>query len=136
MAANVSIDTSEIRALAADMSKVDERLNRWVEPIVETSGRRVRDQHRREMSASRSFKGIAPGITAEVVKAGFGGAGVFEARIGPEKGRPGSLANIAYFGGSNGGGGTVPDPQVALEAEHPNFAKALAELAAEAVFGK
>ena len=51
--------------------------------------------------------------------------------VGPRKGKPGSIANIAYFGGANGGGGTVPDPRGALEAEAPRFEKALTDLVGE-----
>ena len=45
-------------------------------------------------------------------------AGSIELVAGPTKGSPGSLANIAYFGTSRGGG-TVPDPRGALDAETP-----------------
>ena len=53
------------------------------------------------------------------------------AEIGPKKGSPGSLANIAYFGASRGGGGQVPDPEGALLAELPVLEKYLAEILAE-----
>lgn len=47
------------------------------------------------------------------------------AEIGPEKRGAGNLANIAYFGGAHGGGGTVRDPQRAAEEEAPKFERAL-----------
>ena len=45
------------------------------------------------------------------------------AEIGPATGGRvvGDLAHLAYFGGANGGGGTVRDPEVHLEAEAPNL---------------
>ena len=133
--ASVSIDTSEVRALAADMRQVDERMNRYVLGIVEKGANNIKNQLRAEMSASRHFKGATSAITYDLNLKGFGGGGIIEAEIGPERGRPGSIANIAYFGGSNGGGGTVPDPQGALDAELPNFSRALEELAEWAVLG-
>lgn len=54
-----------------------------------------------------------------------GNAGFSEAEVGPEKGGAGSLANIAYFGGAHGGGGTIRDPQQALNEEAPRFQSAL-----------
>ena len=50
------------------------------------------------------------------------------AEIGPNKRAAGNLANIAYFGGANGGGGTVRDPQRAAEEEAPRFMKALLDV--------
>ena len=58
---------------------------------------------------------------------------MIEAEIGPETGGAGSLAGFAYFGGVNGGGGTVPDPQGALDAEAPNVEKHLGALVAKAL---
>jgi hypothetical protein len=59
--------------------------------------------------------------------------GELVAEIGPDKDLSGNLANIAYFGTWKGGG-TVPDPVGALEAEAPNFEKALGDLVEE-LFG-
>ena len=53
--------------------------------------------------------------------------------VGPAKKSGGSRglgfgANIAYFGGARGGGGTVADPKTALDAEIPNFEAQLADI--------
>ena len=45
--------------------------------------------------------------------------GGMAAEIGPEKVGAGNLAVIAYWGGANGGGGTVEDPQEAADRELP-----------------
>lgn len=49
-----------------------------------------------------------------------------EAEIGPHVDNEGfgTLVGIAIHGGSRGGGGTVPDPLVALQAEEPKFIEA------------
>ena len=128
MADSISVDMSEVRELAVDMTRVDGRLTRHLAPVVKKGALNIKNQLVSEMSGSRHFGSVARGITYDIKGDGF------EAEIGPEKGRPGSLANIAYFGGSNGGGGTVPDPQGAGEAELPNFEKALAEVAEGLIF--
>ena len=132
--ATIDIDTSEVTALVADMRKVDDRLTRWVKPAVEKGAVNIKNQLREEMADSTHFKGAASAISYDMLEGGFGGGGVFEAEIGPTKGKPGSLANIAYFGTSRGGG-TVPEPSKALMDELPNFTKALEDLASDLVFG-
>ena len=54
--------------------------------------------------------------------------------IGPEKGAPGSLANVAYFGTSRGGG-TVADPEDALQEEADAFVEHFAAMAEELALG-
>lgn len=130
-----SIDTSELRALAADMRQVDSRLVRWVRPVVEKGAVNIKNDLRAKMEESVHFAPVARGIDYEMKDRGFGDVGEYAAEIGPKRGKPGSLANIAYFGGANGGG-TVEDPQAAADRELPNFEKALADLAADMVFGK
>ena len=128
--AGISIDTSEVRTLAADMRRVDERMVRHVIPVVERGAVNVRNHLRDEAARSGHFR-IGRHISYDMRFAGFGSDGAYEAEIGPEKAGAGRLANIAYFGGANGGGGTIPDPQGAGDAELPRFAQALADIAAE-----
>lgn len=125
MASGVSIDASEVRALAADMRAVDGRLTRWIRPALDRGAIQIRNQLRDEMRSSTHFKGAAGAISYDWIE----GSGDLEVEIGPssEDGSPGNLANIAYFGTSRGGG-TVPDPELALQAEAPKFEKALADL--------
>lgn len=124
----IELDSTELRALGADLRKAGERLAQDVRPVVHRGANNIKRQMRSEMSASRHFRGAARSIDYSM-KSGMGpGGGVIEAQIGPRKGSPGSLANIAYFGTSRGGG-TVPDPEGALEAEAPGFLKALADVA-------
>ena len=126
----VSIDASEVRALAEDMRRIDSRLSRHVRPVVERGAVQIKNDLQAQARKSRSFRGFAPGISYDMRTPG----GAYEAEIGPVKGRPGSLANIAYFDTSRGGG-TVEDPSATLEREAPKFADALADLAAELALG-
>ena len=123
--ASFQIDASEVRALAEDFRRVPDQLARHAKPIVEKGANNIKDQLREEMGRSRHFFKAAKSITYDILDGGY------TAEIGPTKTGAGPIANIAYFGGSNGGGGTVPDPRGALEAEAPRFANALSELAAE-----
>lgn len=129
MAGGVSIDASEVRELAADMRQVHSRLSQHVRPVVEKGALNIKNDLQAEMRKSRHFGVVAPAISYDIE-----GGDKYEAEIGPTKGSPGSLANIAYFGTSRGGG-TVEDPSGALEREAPKFADALADLAAELALG-
>lgn len=132
----MTIDTSEVRALAADMRQVHSRLSQHVRPVIAKGALNIRDDLRAKMAASGSFGHLARGITYDLEHT----SGAYEAEIGPAKKHTGERkaprrgANIAYFGTSKGGG-TVEDPAGALEREAPRFADALADLAAELVFG-
>lgn len=121
----VNIDASEVRAFATDLGEVGLRVARGVPAVVSKGALNIKNQLRGEMGASGHFKGAAHAVGYDILDGGFA------AEIGPsaEAGSPGNLANLAYFGGSNGGGGTVPDPRGALEAEVSRFEKALMDLA-------
>ncbi|MCZ2261583.1 hypothetical protein [Isoptericola sp. QY 916] len=125
---SIQFDDSEIRAIGADLRKAGERLSQDVRPVMHRCASNIKRQLRAEMGASRHFRGAARSIDYSM-RSGMGpGGGQIEAEIGPRKGAPGSLANIAYFGTSRGGG-TVPDPDGALQAEVPGFLKALGDIA-------
>lgn len=125
----VSVDTTEARALAADMRQVHPRLARAVKPVVKRGAVNIQKDMRGQLRKSRYFKGAAPGITFDLLDAGY------TAEIGPERGGAGAISIIGYLGGAHGGGGTVEDPQEALNREVEGFAKAMAAVAAEVALG-
>ena len=114
----------ELRQLSADLAKGLDAGK--VREVVRKGAVNIKEQMRAEASRSRHFK-IASKITFDETER-FSGP---SAEIGPVRKGAGRLANIAYFGGANGGGGTIPDPQGALSAEEPAFIKALADLAGD-----
>jgi len=126
--AKIEFDTSELNAFAADLTQAPAELDGKILPVVEKGALNIKNQLVSEMRSSKHFKGVAGGISYDIHGGQMFGRGVIEAEIGPTKGSPGSLANIAYFGGARGGGGTVPDPQGALDAEIPKFEQALGDL--------
>src|SRR5699024_650562 len=88
--ASISVDTSEVRAAVADMSGVDARLRPDVASVVKKGATNIKSDLTAQMRSSRHFKGFAD--------IGYDMIDSFEAEIGPNKGGPGSGANIAYFG--------------------------------------
>ena len=127
--ADISVDMSEIRSLAADMTAVDGRLKRHLIPTVRKAGVNVKNQMQSEASQSRHFR-FAHLISFDEIDGGYG------VEVGPEPVGAGKLENIAYFGGVNGGGGTVPDPRGALEAESARFLEELGKAAEGLIFGE
>lgn len=124
---NFSLDSSEVRALAADMRSVPDVLAKDVRGVVVKGAVNIKKEQRAAALKSLHFKGFAPAISFDMHGGSLFGTAVIEAEIGPVKGKPGSLANIAYFGTSRGGG-TVEDPSVALDNEAPKFNSALENL--------
>ena len=124
-----TFDFSELDALAQSFAQAERAALPKVRGVVSKGALNIRNQMREEAGRSRHFK-FAPSITYDMREGGAFGGGFVEAEIGPNKRfRSARLANIAYFGGANGGGGTVPDPRGALEAELPAFEKALGDIA-------
>lgn len=134
MADSISVDMNEVRQLAVDMSQVDSRLTRHLIPVVKKGAVNIKEDMQAAMRSSGSFGAMAGAISFDMIDGDMG------AEIGPTKsyggaGGAGFGANIAYFGGANGGGGTVEDPQASGDRELPNFEKALAEVSEGLIFG-
>ena len=129
MADSLAFDTSEVRALAADLTRAGSGVAAKIRPVVVKGAVKIKAQMRREMGSSRSFRGTAAAIDFDMLTSGGIGAGAIEAVIGPKvgSGETGGLASIAYWGSSTGGG-TVPDPVGALDAETPHFEAALLDV--------
>ena len=136
MANKISFDTSELRALAADMSAIPDRMQRHVVPVVERGANNIKREITRNFEGSTHFGPIARTVRYEMRQTSFAGRGAVEAEIGPMSRSEGgsdasALAHIAIHGSPRGGGGTVADPIQALDAEAPKFEGALGDLLAE-----
>ena len=128
----MSFENSELRAFETRLAGAPGLLAKDVKNIVMRGAGNIQRQQRSAARKSRHFGQIAPAVTFDVREGGAFGGGFVEAEIGPRRGSPGSLANIAYFGTSRGGG-TVEDPKVALEAEEPKFTQALGDAMIDAI---
>lgn len=115
----IDFDLSDFGRFASDLGQGADKVLADVAPVVKRGAENVKRTMRADMAGSRHFGQAARSITYDVVN----GTGWVEARVGPESaGRTvGDLAGLAYFGGSHGGGGTVRDPQAALDDEAPSF---------------
>ena len=125
----VSVDTSQVRTLAADLRQVDGRMTRHLIPVIKRGAVNIKESMQADLkgSGNAGFRHVASTVNFDVTDGGFG----FE--VGPDK-PAGALANIAYFGTSRGGG-TVRDPKEALHDEEPNLLRELEKIAEGLVLG-
>ncbi len=121
----------ELRALASDLRQAPRNLESETKSIISKGGVQIKDRMRSEMGRSRHFGHIARSIDFDEI----GSGGTIGVEVGPNAATSSSapLAGIAYFGGANGGGGTVPDPMQALEDEANETARWIAKAAGDAL---
>lgn len=123
------VDTSELDALGVELQQVGGKVEGALPGAARKSATKIRDDWRTAASKSRHFK-IAETVTFDEKATADG----YEAEIGPDRRFPAArLAGIAHFGGANGGGGTIGDPQRFADAEADGFAKAVADLVERAL---
>ena len=125
----MQVDTSELDRLAADLGRMPAKVAKGIAPIVRKGAMNIKSQLNAEMDESAHFGQVT--ITFETKTEGDGH--VAEIGAVTEGKVVGDLAHIAYFGGANGGGGTVDDPEGALMAEAPRFVKALEDIIRDAL---
>ena len=122
MADSISVDTHEVRALSVELGKVAASALPEIDKIMKRGAGNIKDEMAADAATSRWFK-FARAISYDPI-----GPLVYE--IGPDRARGGKagqtahLANIAYFGGANGGGGTL-SLDAPLVHEEPRMMKAL-----------
>ena len=110
----ITVDASDALRVADDFEQAADRIVDKARPAVTEAATAMRDAMRADMSGSASFGHATASITFEDT----GGGSFVGADIGPTK-PAGAIANIAYFGGAHGGGGTVRDPLDAAESADP-----------------
>jgi hypothetical protein len=109
-----------LRELSADLGRIASSALPEVDKILKKGAQSVKDEMVSDAQASRHFRSIARSISYD--SAYRVGEAAYE--VGPDKDRGGEIANIAYFGGANGGGGTL-DIDAPLQSEEPRLMKAL-----------
>ena len=118
---------SDITELAALLALASGKVERGVKQVVSKGSLNVKKQLMQEAGASTHFKQLKRSIGYDLTAT----AAFVEGEIGPQKERDAAAGLLgAYWGWSKGGGGSLPDPLGALEAEQPNVTEALARLAA------
>lgn len=117
---------ADLRRFISDLAVAAKAAVEDVDPVMKKGATVIKDAMNADLAASRHFKGAAGSVTYDRRFS----VGVVGYEIGPDKGRRGgALANIAYFGGSNGGGGTV-DVDGPMNAEVPVIMSELAKAVA------
>lgn len=108
-------DATELDQFAADLDKAAIEVAVSIRQVIAKGAVNIKKQMRTEMEASEHFAAAAHRISYDITTPADD---TVVAEVGPSHGDgdPGSLANIAYFGTPRGGG-TVPDPDGALQAE-------------------
>lgn len=108
------VDNSELYALAHDFGVMPDKYVKKIRPIFNRTALEIKRGMQDDFKGSRHFKQVARSIDYDLQSHQAFGSGVLTAEIGPNVSRnpAASLAGIAYFGGSRGGGGTVRDPVI------------------------
>lgn len=109
-----------LRELSAYLGRIASAALPEVDKIAKRGAQQIKNEMVSDAQSSTHFRSIARSISYDRATA----AGQVAYEVGPDKSRGGSLGNIAYFGGANGGGGTL-DIDAPLKAEEPRFMKAL-----------
>ena len=118
---SIDLDVSELRTLAADLGKIPGRLVPEVDGVLKRGALAIKDDLNKQFADSRHFKGAAGSVTFDSTTS----VGQVSYEIGPDKDRRGgALANIFFFGGAHGGGGTG-DLDGAIGREEPKVVEHL-----------
>lgn len=118
--------SDDLARLAADLASAPDRVFREVRQVVSKGSLNVKNQLKAEAMTSRSFGQINRAMGYDLNETDNS----VEGEIGPTKERDKSAGLLmAYYGQSRGGGGTLPDPLLALQAEEPGFIAALENVA-------
>lgn len=125
---DIHIDAHEVAEFATELRTIGAKTARVVPAIVAKGAQNIKNEMRDDALRSRWFK-FARTIDYDILDGGM------SAEIGPNKAIApvASLANLGYFGGANGGGGTIREPSGALENEVPRFLKAMGDAIEEAL---
>ena len=104
--------SEDLRRLQADLAQSPKRVASVADKVIRRTALEIKRGMQKDLRGSRYFKTIAQSVDYDLHSGEFGGSRAFGAEIGPNATRDPSaaLAGIAYFGGANGGGGTVRDP--------------------------
>lgn len=123
-------NTAELDALAKYISSATDGLMSDFKPVMAKAGVNMKKQLREEAQGTRY-----PRLPYSIGYDTTTNQKSISVEVGPKHEGTGNLANIMYFGGSHGGGGTLPDPIGALEAEAPKATDALLDIVEKALRG-
>ena len=117
----MSFDASELRRLSSDLMQVTPEVVGKLGPIVTKGAQNIKKAMQADASKSRHFRQLAGAVGYDVSLLKNGMDSAYEAEIGYGGTSAAPLAGIAIFGSSRPGGGTVRNPEEALNDEAPAF---------------
>lgn len=137
------IDDSELRGLIHHIDSAPPRVMKNAEAVAKRAMQNIKTDLVDEAKTSTHFRQVAPtisyderhtlrGVDYEVGPDKDRHVAPSRTRAKPGPGTPGDLANIAYFGGANGGGGTL-DFDGPVEREIPRLEQHLREALRDAL---
>ena len=128
---SVTVDTSEVRAFAADVSGAGARAAHGGRAALTASTAALREDMRAAAKAGqRRSPSRIRGFPATITSTFRG----LESETGPEKSGIGNLGAVLYAGGA-AGGGVIEDPTQAMRRAEPAFVRALGDVAEKAALG-
>lgn len=116
-------DFSELHRLVRDLGQAPGRAYRDIDDAAKRGAQNVKTEMAADAAGSTHFKSMASTISYD--RSTSLGAISYEA--GPDKDRGGAIGNIAYFGGANGGGGTL-DIDKPIRSEGPRLDAAISRI--------
>lgn len=120
---SVSIDTSELRTLAADLAQASLKANLAVRPVVQKGALNIKKGWQSRWSGLAHAPAVDESVTYDTKITASG----FEAEIGPDKDRrQGALGNLLEFGSIKNA--PIPGGVPAMDEEAPKFEAALSKL--------
>ena len=120
----MDIDTSEFRALAADLGKASREVFKEAEKVTEKAAHNIKATMADDAKSSGTYRHFAGSISYDRAMS----VGQIGYEIGPDKDRTqGALGNILYFGTSKNA--PVLDVEVGLRKEAPEFEKRIGDMA-------
>ena len=122
----MELDTEDLRRFGLEMETLGRVIPAQAAAVVAKGALNIKNDQQEQMQKSRYFGAVARSINYDLETTPTATTAIIGPRKGP--GQPGALANIAYFGGAHGGGGTVEDPEEALKREEPKFIAAVRAL--------
>lgn len=121
-------DFSELHRLVRDLGAAPTRAYRDLEGVVKKGADNIKTEMASDASGSRHFKGKSGrGLAASISYDSHYRLNEIAFEVGPDKARGGGIGNIAYFGGANGGGGTL-DIDKPIRSEEPRLDAAISRI--------
>lgn len=113
------ISTEGVDETVRDLGQAPGQMVRRMRPVFRKAGVEMKRKMQADFRTSRSFRPVARSVDFDFFDTTAFTVRNMRVEVGPNAHRAPSaaLAGIAYFGGSRGGGGTVPEPDSVLENE-------------------